>query len=225
TSMIGEVAGSLTSLAGNAGIILIYVLFLLIEQRTFDQKLTHLFTNRDKERKTREILGHIQEDIQAYLWIKTLTSLLTGAIAYGILLLVGVDYAAFWAFIIFLLNYIPTIGSLVATTFPALLALVQFDTTIPAIIVIISLGAVQFAIGNLLEPRMMGRSLNISPLIVLLSLALWGNVWGVVGMFICVPITVALMIVCANFPETRPIAVMLSGNGELSRKPGKKSEI
>jgi predicted PurR-regulated permease PerM len=214
-SIITALAGSLTNIAGNTGIIVIYVLFLLIEQRSFDRKLKALFRDAERERKTRAILGRIQADIQTYLWIKTMASLLTGVISYGILILVGVDYAAFWAFIIFLLNYIPTIGSLLATLFPALLALVQFDTVYPAIIVIAAVGALQFLIGNILEPRMMGRSLNVSPLVVLLSLALWGSIWGVVGMFLCVPITVVLMIVFANFPQTRPVAVLLSGDGEL----------
>ena len=130
----------------------------------------------------------------------------------------GVDYAVFWSFLIFLLNFIPTIGSLIATTFPAILAFIQFGDFKPVLTVIILIGIVQFLIGNILEPRIMGRSLNLSALVVLLSLALWGTLWGVVGMFLCVPITVTLMIIFSNFEKTLPFAIMLSANGNVKKK-------
>ena len=135
--------------------------------------------------------------------------------SYGVLTLVGVDFALFWAFLIFLLNYIPTIGSIVATAFPALLTLVQFDGFTPFFIVLIGVLAIQVAIGSFLEPRLLGNTLNISPLVVILALALWGLLWGVVGMLLCVPITIILIIIFAQFPPTRPIAVFLSRNGEV----------
>jgi len=140
----------------------------------------------------------------------------TGLVGYVVLALVGVDFASFWGFTIFLLNYIPIIGSVVATLFPALLTLIQFDTFTPFLIVGIGLTSAQFIVGNVIEPKLMGSSLNLSPLVVLLSLALWGSLWGIPGMFLCIPIMVILLIVLSHFDATRPLAVMLSERGELT---------
>jgi AI-2 transport protein TqsA len=147
-----------------------------------------------------------------------LASAATGAISYAILLVVGVDFAAFWGFVIFLLNYIPTIGSMLGILLPTLLAVVQFATIGPVLAVIIGGGATQFLIGNIIEPRLMGTSLNISPLVVLISLAVWGSIWGLAGMFLSVPLTMIAMIVFSYFRPTRPIAIMLSGNGEIETR-------
>lgn len=209
-------AAAATGIVGNAGIILIYVLFLMIEQRSFDQKMKAMFDDDRREKEFRALLHHMQSQIQSYLWIKTAMSLLTGVISYAILLAVGVDFAAFWAFVIFLLNYIPTIGSLLGVVFPALLTLVQFSTPVPFVIVVAALGVTQMTIGNFIEPRVMGSTLNLSPLVVILSLVIWGSLWGIVGAILCVPITVIGMIVFAHFEKTRPIAVLLSGNGKIS---------
>jgi len=208
-------AAAIAGFAGGAGIILVYVMFLLIEQHTFDKKMRALFPDPEREARVRKLLQHMQERIRTYIWIKTLMSLVTGGISYLVLIAVGVDLAEFWAFVIFLLNYIPTIGSLIGIVFPALLTLVQFGAILPFVAVAALLGATQFLVGNVLEPRLMGRSLNLSALVVILSLALWGSIWGVAGMFLCVPITVIGMIVFAHFPATRPIAILLSNDGDI----------
>ena len=132
-----------------------------------------------------------------------------------VLVAVGLDLAGFWAFVIFLLAYIPTIGSLLGVIFPALMALLQFGGISEFLIIAVGLGAAQLVIGNVLEPRMMGRSLNLSSLVVIVSLAVWGSLWGVTGMFLSVPITVVLMIILAQFKQTRPIAILLSANGKV----------
>ena len=214
-SLIGQFAESAAGVAGRIGIIIVYVMFLLLEQQSFDRKLTALFPDNSRENSVRKIIGQVQGDVQTYLWIKTLMSLLTGGVSYFVLAMVGVDFAAFWAFIIFLLNYIPTIGSLIGIIFPALLTIIQFNEVVPFVVVLGSLAAAQFLIGNVLEPKLMGSSLNLSPLVMILSLALWGQIWGIVGMFLCVPIMVMLMIVFAHFDGTRPIAIMLSSNGRV----------
>ena len=218
TSALSKLAGSLTVIAGNTGIILIYVIFLLLEQRSLESKLNSLFKEPDRRKKVHEILTEIQRDIEAYIAIKTLLSVVTGLMSYSILIFLGVDYSEFWAFLIFILNYIPTVGSLIATIFPALLALIQFESFTYFLVVFISIAVIQFLIGNIIEPRLMGRSLNLSALVVLFSLALWGSIWGVVGMFLCVPITVILMIIFSNFEKTRPIAILLSSNGKIDKK-------
>ncbi len=213
--LVSKFIAALTAILGNTGLIFIYILFLLVEQKTFDRKLNAMIADPERRQSIERLLSHMQSDIQTYISIKTLTSLATGILSYLILIIVGVDYAEFWGFTIFMLNYIPTIGSIVATVFPALLALIQFDTVYPFAMVAVGLTVVQVLIGNLVEPKLMGSSLNLSPLVVLLSLVLWGSVWGIVGMFLSVPITVMIMIVLAQFPQTRPIAVLLSSHGRL----------
>lgn len=212
---ISTLAGSFTSMISNVFLVLIYTLFLLLEQGTFSKKVIALLPNEKERKPIQDILMHAQQDIQTYLWIKSLTSLLTGTVSYVILLLVGVDFAIFWAFTIFLLNFIPTIGSIIATLFPALLALIQFETIYPFIIVLLGVGSVQIAVGNFIEPKLMGNTLNLSPLVVMLALTLWGSLWGIAGMFLSVPITVIMLIVFAHFEKTRGFAVLLSGNGDL----------
>lgn len=214
-AVIGGVAGAAANVAGNAGLILIYVIFLLAEQRTFGRKIRALFPDPGRENEIQKILADIQQRTQTYVSVKTSLSLLTAVVSYIVLAIVGVDLAIFWAFIIFLLAYIPTIGSLLGVVFPALLAIIQFGTFGPFLVVTIGLGVAQFLIGNVLEPRMMGKSLNLSSLVVIISLAVWGSIWGVTGMFLCVPITVIMMIVLAEFRQTRPIAILLSADGKV----------
>ena len=223
--VITSLAGSFTSMISNIFLVLLYVLFLMLEQGTFSKKIIALLPDREQRESIMSILSHTQEDIQTYLWIKTLTSTLTGVVSYFVLLMVGVDFAGFWAFTIFLLNFIPTIGSIIATLFPALLALIQFDTVQQFFIVLIGVGAIQVAVGNFLEPRLMGNSLNLSPFVVMLSLTLWGSLWGIAGMFLSVPITVMLLIVFAHFEHTRYLAILLSGDGSLKFADGEIGKL
>lgn len=204
------------SLVSSTGIIIVYLLFLLLEQRTFPDKIKAIIQNRSKQKDAFELIDKMRHDIRSYVAIKVLTSATTGILSFVVLHSVGVDFASFWAVLIFLLNFIPTIGSIIATAFPSLLTLVQFDTLGPFIITISILSAIQFCIGSLVEPKLMGNRLNLSPIVILLSLGLWGSIWGIPGMFLCVPITVIMMIVCSYFPSTRPAAVLLSGNGKVA---------
>jgi len=209
--IITNLTGTFTAMIGNISLVLIYVAFMLAEQGTFKKKIREIFPEQQRHDSVMSILSHAQEDIEKYLWIKTLTSALTGLVSYFVLLAVGVDFAIFWAFTIFMLNYIPTVGSIIATLFPAVLALIQFDTLVPFLIVLLGVGTIQLLVGNLLEPKLMGNSLNVSPLVVMLSLTLWGSIWGIAGALLSVPITVMLLIVFAHFDGTRYIAVLLSG--------------
>ncbi len=206
---------NVVAMVSNITLVLIYVAFLLAEQGTFRKKLAEIFPDQDQRGSIMSILSHAQEDIQTYLWIKSLTSTITGVVSYFVLKWVGVDFAAFWAFSIFMLNFIPTIGSIIATLFPAMLALIQFDTFHQFFVVLIGVGSIQLVVGNALEPKLMGNSLNVSPFVVMMSLTLWGSIWGIAGMFLSVPITVMMLIVFAHFDRTRYIAVLLSGDGSL----------
>jgi len=213
--LISRLASSFTNMISNIFLVLIYVLFLMLEQGTFTKKITAIFPDSDQRNSIMSIISHAQEDIQTYLWIKTITSTITGVVSYFVLLMVGVDFAGFWAFTIFLLNFIPTVGSIIATLFPAILALIQFDTLYQFVIVLVGVGAIQIVVGNFLEPKLMGNSLNLSPFVVMLSLTLWGSIWGISGMFLSVPITVMLLIIFAHFERTRYLAILLSGDGSL----------
>lgn len=210
-----SVASSFASILASGGLILIYILFLFLEQGKFDQKITALFSEGENEGDAREIITRIRDDIQKYISIKMFTSTLTGSLSYIVLRLLDVDFAGVWGLLIFLLNFIPTVGSIIATIFPALIALAQSDGYSLFLIVLAGIGACQILIGNILEPRMMGSSFNLSPIVILLNLALWGTIWGIVGMLLCVPFLIILTIILSNFPNTRSIAIMLSSDGKL----------
>ena len=218
SGLISSVAGALGSLAGNAGLITIYVMFLFLEQRSFGPKIKGMARGNIKETEVIKIIEHIDRDTRKYIGIKTFSSLTTALLSYGVMTWAGLDFAAFWALLIFFFNFIPTVGSILATVFPSILALIQFENPTTVGLVIGGIMATQILVGNLLEPRLMGNSLNLSPLVILLSLGLWGSLWGVSGMFLCVPITVIAMIICSHFPQTRPIAVLLSGNGQINNR-------
>ncbi len=216
---------TVTTLVGNTVIIIVFLIFLIIEQRMMRPKLRALIRNNDEHEDALALIARIRKDIRTYLGIKFLTSLMTGVLSYAVLKIVGVDFAGFWAILIFMLNFIPTLGSIVATIFPSLLALVQFETLGPFVATVIALTTIQICIGNLLEPRLMGNSLNISPIVILLSLGLWGQIWDIPGMFLCVPITAIIMIIFSYFPSTRPFAVILSGSGEILNTPRREREV
>lgn len=214
--ILSSLIESLSSLIGNAFLVVIFAIFLFLEERTFDFKLRALVTDEDKRIRTIELIAEIELSIRNYLGIKTLTSLSTAILAYIILLLSGIQAPVFWAFVILLLNYIPSIGSIIATIFPFLFAILQFGNAEVALILLFGLGFVQLTIGNFIEPKLMGNSLNISPLVVLLSLSVWGMIWGITGMLLSVPITVIILIICSHFPATRQIAIMLSEKGKIN---------
>ena len=214
-STFTTVASSVATLLSNLTLIFLYSIFLLIELRALPSKLKALFPGSRRQELVRSMFFRIDKDIQTYLGVKTAVSLVTALLSYILMRLVNLDFAEFWALLIFILNFIPTIGSIFATIFPTLLALVQFDSFGPVVLVGLGITAVQQLMGSLLEPNIMGESLNLSPLVVFVSLILWGNLWGIVGMFLCVPITVILVIILSNFERTRWVAVLLSKNGTL----------
>ncbi len=211
TSLVGTFTGVVTS----SGTIFIYIIFLMLEQGNIDKKISSLVSNKEREKKVRAILDKISNDIRRYISIKLFTSSLTGILSYTLLMIIGVDFAVVWGLLIFMLNFIPTVGSIIATVFPAIIALAQFEGYTQFVLVMVVIGAIQITIGNIIEPRMMGSSFNLSPLVILLNLGLWWYIWGVIGMFLCVPFLIIITIVLAHFPQTRPIAVVLSSDGNV----------
>ncbi|CAL2080459.1 AI-2E family transporter [Tenacibaculum sp. 190524A02b] len=215
-SVLGDIANGISSILGDTFMIVIYALFIFLEETSFKKKLHKMFLNKENSYNNIQVmLTKIETSISNYLRLKTYVSLLTGILSYLVLLLVGVDSAPFWAFLIFLLNYIPTIGSLIATVFPAIFSLLQFGELTPFLIVLIAVGVVQVIVGNVIEPKLFGKSLNLSPLVTIIALAVWGKIWGITGMILSVPITVIMIIVFSQFEKTKSIAILLSENGDI----------
>ncbi len=213
--ILSELATSLSNILSNFMMILIYLLFIFLETNSVKSKINALFPDTDSRQKFNNVVRKVEISLAKYFRVKTLMSLLTGFASFIVLKIIGVDAAIFWAFLIFLLNYIPTIGSLIATVFPAVFSLLQFGSFAPFAIIIISVGAVQMIVGNFVEPRLMGKTLNVSPLVTIISLAVWGQLWGVIGMLLSVPITVIMIIILSQFKTTQKIAVILSEKGKL----------
>jgi predicted PurR-regulated permease PerM len=209
-------AREITSIFGQGAFVLLYLMFIFLEQRSFRHKLVEIIPNARRQQKVKEIIRRIDLDVRTYIGIKTLGSIATALFSYLIFLGMGLDFASFWAFLIFLFNYIPTIGSIVATVLPSLMALVQYDGIGPFLIILIGVSIVQLIISSVLEPRFMGDRLNVSPLVIVVSLTLWNKIWGIPGMILCIPITSIGMIIFSHFPQTRKIAMALSRNGKLS---------
>ncbi len=214
--ILTEVLSAITGIFGDAFTVILYLIFLLLEEPLFPKKIRAMYPFEEQYKHATNLIGKIDHSIGNYIALKTLVSILTGILSYFVLLFIGVDAPAFWAFLIFILNFIPTIGSLIATIFPAIFALLQFGEFTPGILVITIVGSIQLIIGNLVEPKLMGDSLNISPLVVLLTLAIWGVMWGFTGMLLSVPITVIMIIIMSEFQTTRPLAILLSQTGKIN---------
>ena len=156
--------------------------------------------------------------MKKYLFIKTMISAITGITSFIWLQLIGVEFAGVWAFIVFVANYIPTIGAIVACGLPILYTLVTAPTLQQPILTAAGLIGIQILLGNIIEPKLTGKTLNLSTLALLINLVFWGMIWGVAGMFFSVPILVATLIVTAQFDSTRWIAILLSADGIIPDK-------
>ena len=215
SSLVTRFAAAFQSIAASTFQVFAYAAFLLLEIRYFDRKLKAIWPDAGREQRIRGTLATMGRKIETYVLIKTGISLLNGVLSYVILRLFGVDFAAFWALLVFVLNFIPYIGSPLAMTFPSVLALLQFNSWVVAGVVLGSLVAVQAFVENVIEPQITGKSLNLSPVVMILSLSVWGSIWGITGMILSVPMMVIIMIALAQFPKTRPIAVMMSATGDV----------
>jgi AI-2 transport protein TqsA len=207
-AVLNVVANALNQISGifaDGFLILFTVIFMSLEINTLPRKLKKVFNNPDKSLSQ---VNEIYQNINRYIGIKTLTSLGTGVLVYIFLLIVGVDYPLLWGVLAFVLNYIPTIGSIIAVVPPLLLSLVQLGF-IEAIVVLAGYLTINTIIGNILEPKFMGMGLGLSTLVVFLSLVFWGWVLGPIGMILSVPLTITIKIALDSSEETRWLAVML----------------
>lgn len=216
TRQFTNVVSWVTSIFSNAWLIFFYVMFILLEYRYFWEKIKKMFVNKRKSDIAFATIDKIKSDVKSYFVIKTIVSFTTWLASYIIMLIVWLDFALFWAMLIFLLNFIPNVWSIIAVFFPVTLSLIQYDTIYPFFFLLTWLIWVQVLMGNIIEPRFMWNKLNLSPLVILISLWFWGTLWWVVGMLLSVPLMVIINIILSKFETTRPLAVLLSEKWDLN---------
>jgi len=209
---INSFSGTLANLA----VVIIYVIFFIMEDASNKVKLNLLFLVKgEKYERFNYQLNQISGSIRSYIWSKTVISLITAVISYVILVIMKVDYAFFWSFLVFILNFIPYLGPAISSTLPAVFAAIIFDDLIKFVYVFAALGSVQAILGNFVEPKIMGKGTNLSPVSVLVSIAFWGMIWGVVGMILAVPVMAVVVIVLSQIKASRFMAILLSEKGGI----------
>jgi AI-2 transport protein TqsA len=216
SSVASFMAGSLGTVLDffeNMVLILLFLIFLLSGSEEFQAKIARAFSSENSLRVT-GVLTQINTQVRRYIVMKTLINIGVGLLTAGVMLIFGIDFALLVGLLTFFLNYIPNFGALIATVMPILVTLLQTGsfglTALVAGILIVA----HNLIGNLIEPRLLGRSLRLSPLLVLISLIFWGWMWGFMGAVLAVPITSIIKIICQNVEPLRPIAVLMSDTAE-----------
>jgi len=213
-AMLAGFVAALQSVLSSFALIALYVAFLFAAQSSFPKKMDDLFPDPVSRMQAGKVGERIRSSIEKYISVQTIISLMQTVISYIGMTALGLDNALFWALVIFILNYIPIVGGLAAVALPCLYALVEFDSLGRVAVLAGVLFGAQTIIGNTIQPKMMGDSMNLSALVVVLSLSLWAALWGGVGAFLSAPLTVIIMIILAQFPTTRWIAVLLSADGQ-----------
>ena len=213
-SYVGVVVQGLQGFATTAIFVMIYLGFLLASRQGFERKTQSLFHSDEARRDAALVFQRIRTGVERYLWVQAVACGIIAVASWGVIAALGLENALFWAFLIFLVGYVPVIGGAIGILFPPLFALVQFDDWWHAAAMLVGLQVINFIVGNIVYPRMQGKSLNIDPLVVLLSLAFWGAIWGLPGLFLSTPLTVVAMVILAQFPGSRWIAILLSSDGD-----------
>lgn len=186
------------------------LVLLLLEVSQYRKKVQLAFHSPTGDRLINAV-GNTSEKLRRYLWVMTLTSVLTGVLTTVWCFIIGVDLAFVWGLIAFVLNYVPTLGSIAAVIPPTLVAFL-FNGVGQGIATLIGLAVIQVIMGNFVDPRVQGKSLQLSPFIALFSITFWGWVWGIPGAILGVPMTISIILLCQEFKVTRGIAILL---GEL----------
>jgi len=201
----------ITNFAGNFSMIIFLFIFLVIEKKFLKLKISKIIKNKGKLK----VFSNINHDIYNYFRIKAFTSFLTAVLTFFILIIFNSDLAIAFGILSFFLNFIPYVGSLISIFLPVIFSIVESYNLIYSIIILALLFLSHLFIGNLLENKLMGKALNISPIVLLIFLSIMGKLWGISGMFLSVPIMVVLIIILNNFKQTKNIAILLSEKGNL----------
>jgi AI-2 transport protein TqsA len=207
TAMVASTAEYLRAGVGLLVLVLAFFVLAMAEVRDFETRLARHLRGRQRDEVVdvvREIAGRVRRHMVAL----TITSALSGLITGLFTLAVGVELAPLWALLTFLLNYIAILGPLIAVLPPTLYAVLQFDGLAQPALVAAGIAVIQVVMGNFVDPKIEGRVLALSPVVVLLALIFWGWIWGVTGAFLSIPITAAIIIACENFPQTQWIATL-----------------
>ena len=210
-----SIVNSISEIIGSLVMVIFYVVFLFVEESLFQHKMELIVKDKEQFIGYKKIIKKVDKSMSSYLSLKTLISLMTTTLSYFVLLAAGIDSPLFWAFLIFIFNFIPSVGPILGTVLPALFSLLQFGEFVPFLIIFFGAGTIAVLVGSFVEPKLMGNTLNISPLVAILSLAIWGSIWGITGMLLCVPITVAMIIIFSQFSSTRSLAILLSEKGTV----------
>jgi AI-2 transport protein TqsA len=209
TGFLASTVGSFLLFFNDVFLVLLFLVFLLAGSEGFPHKLQRAMP--DQAERVATVMHNIEAQVRKYLMTKTLINMVNGLSVTILLAAFGADFPLLWGFLTFLSHYIPNVGAVISVAIPAVFFFLQFSPGKALLVALLNL-AVQFFIGDFLEPRVMGSSLNLSPLLVLVSLILWGWLWGPWGMVLSVPITSTIKIICENVGPLRPLAVLMSGD-------------
>ncbi len=216
TAQLQHLANSFADGITRLGIVIVFVFFLLLERATYSDKLKLFFPEKNTEyHRFYNTINRIGRSVRSYVWAKTVISFLTGAVSWAVLVIMGVDHAFLWSVLIFLLNFVPYIGPLISSLLPALYAGLVMGDLMKIVYVFVAMEAVQFVLATFIEPRVLGKGANLSPVVVFLALMFWSTIWGAYGMILAVPVTSLIVIVCSQLPSTRFVAVLMSEKGEI----------
>jgi AI-2 transport protein TqsA len=210
---LAGLAAAIGGVAEKAVLVLIYLGFLLASRPGFGRKMAELFAE-GRRAEALGVMSRIQHGVEGYIWVQTVVGAMVAGGSAVIMWAMGLSHVLFWAFLIFVTNYIPVIGVAVAIMLPTVFGIIELDAIWKPIFIFVAMEVVHFVAAHVFLPRMQGASLNIDPLVVLLSLAFWGVIFGLAGAFLSTPLTVIVMAICAEFPPTRGVAVLLSSDGK-----------
>lgn len=226
SSFLTSVSAKFVNIVGDTLLIFLYLMFLILERNTILPKLA-VALPENKGKQMIDIVGRMNRQTAKYLFLKVLISAATGGCFYLTAMFTGVDFPLLWGLLAFLLNFIPTIGSIVVTVLVIFMTLVQFMPNWNYIVLVsIMFISIEMILGNIVDPKIQGVQLNLSPLVILVSLAIWGYVWGMVGMFLAVPLTSMMQVICSNIPALHPVAVILSsGTGYAKEEQRRRRKV
>jgi predicted PurR-regulated permease PerM len=210
--LAGMLSDIITSIAGiftNYILILIYVILLLTEFGSIQRRILKAYS-LERSRKIADILSDIFIDLRKYIVGKTLINFSHAVLVTIIFLAFGLDFAIVWGLLTFFMTYIPNIGAFIATILPFVTALAQYDSVVTPIVLLIIMTVVAYLVGNLVEPKILGDKLNLSPFLLIFSLVFWGYIWGIVGMLLSVPMMSMIKIILSKFESTRPLSILMS---------------
>jgi len=217
-----SLSGSFVSFVGTLGMVILFVIFMLIEDPLSFKKLRYAFPEGRTSVRISRMIRDITQQVSRYLTVKLLISSGTGILVGVTLWLIGLDFALMWGVFAVLLNFIPNIGSMLVMIITIVMSLIQFyPDWNPIIATMIIMPIIQVLMGNILDPKLSGDQLDLSPLFILISLVFWGWIWGIVGMFLAVPLLGTMKIICANISFLRPISIII-GTGKTAGAAARK---